>query len=179
MRGAAGSGGRGRPGAGTQGCMPTQAAYAADSCSNNTASAEASLSKTTETVCLQEREEELMLEALGVKAPARKAAGPARLNQQDMQQLTQQAEGENDPGPDRIKGLGYDPTSVQGQIAHAEVLPGIAAQAPRQQQQGAAGRDRTEGLHRTEQKAIRKAEKKAAKAAKKEAKHARKEGRGG
>ena len=123
---------------------------------------------------VKQREEQLMLEALGVK-PAERKAGGARLNQQDMQQLTQQAEDEP-VAVDRVKGLGYDPTGVQGQIAHTEVLPGSAPLGAGQPPASGA-RAPEQGLHRTEHKAIRKAEKKAAKEAKREAKQARREGK--
>ena len=75
---------------------------------------------------VRDREEQLMMEALGVKPKEQKAVGSTRLNKQDMQQLTQQSENEPDARPDQVKGLGYDPTGVQGQIAHTDVLPGSA-----------------------------------------------------
>ena len=124
---------------------------------------------------VKEREEDLMLEALGMKPPERRPSGGARLTQQDMQQITQ-AEDDEEPRADRVKGLGYNPTDVVGQIAHTDVLPGTAyANLPGPPSRPAAKPAKAEALSRTENKAIRKAEKKAAKHAKKEAKHARRE----
>ena len=126
---------------------------------------------------VKEREEDLMLEALGMKLPERRNSGGNRLTAQDMQQITQQAEGEEDLTSDRVKGLGYNPTDVVGQIAHTAVLPGtVPVQAlPGPPSRPASKAASAEALSRTDNKAIRKAEKKAAKQAKKEAKHARRE----
>ena len=125
---------------------------------------------------VKEREEDLMLEALGMKPPERRGSGGNRLTAQDLQQITQQAEGENDPNEDRVKGLGYNPTGVVGQVAHTEVLQGTApVQLPGPPSRPAGKPGPSAALSKTENKAIRKAEKKQAKQAKKDAKHARRE----
>ncbi|GMH33532.1 hypothetical protein BSKO_01366 [Bryopsis sp. KO-2023] len=85
---------------------------------------------------VKKREENLMLEALGLKKPTVAPVGERKLEGHEIQELLRRGgeEGEAQPGmeepeSDRVKGLGFKPGNVGG-VAVKEVLEGVGLDGP-------------------------------------------------
>ncbi|KAK9802778.1 hypothetical protein WJX73_002172 [Symbiochloris irregularis] len=139
---------------------------------------------------VKEREEELMMEALGMKPKVKKLPVQPKLDQRELAQLTQAGEDEGQ-GPlateDRLKGIGYAPNQAEGQVAGHEVLAGSAPMPAGAMNQGmplppppprptavAGGKRKRDDPEKAQRKAERKAARQAKKVIKQEKKAAKK-----